>query len=458
MNMSGKGKKWGVGVSVLLTIVFIGMLGVRTMSANQSATTDYESIEMFTDVLSLVKKNYVEEVDTKKLIYGAINGMLSSLDPHSAFMPPETYKEMKIETKGSFGGLGIEITIKDGILTVIAPIEDTPAFRAGIKAGDHIIKIDDKLTKDLSIVEAVKRMRGAKGTKVTLTIFREGMEKPKEITLVRDIIQVKSVKHKTLDTGFGYVRIAQFQEKTSDDLDKALKALRDENKGVLQGLVLDLRNDPGGLLDQAVKVAERFIDEGKLIVYTEGREKDSKMRFVSRGGPKETGYPIVVLINSGSASASEIVAGALQDHRRAVIMGTQSFGKGSVQTIIPLSDNSGLRLTTARYFTPSGRSIQAKGITPDITVEQIELKGVQEKKEGMHIREKDLENHFETNPQGSGDKDKPKDGGKEGTRSDSSTLPPYKTDEAIKNDYQVLRALDLLKGWEILKKVISVAG
>ncbi|GAB4295107.1 MAG: S41 family peptidase [Desulfuromonadia bacterium] len=452
MNLNGNGKKWLVRAALLMAVVLVGMVGARTMSANQSKTNDYESIEMFTDVLSLVKKNYVEEVDTKKLIYGAINGMLASLDPHSSFMPPETYKEMKIETKGSFGGLGIEITIKDGILTVIAPIEDTPAFRAGIKAGDHILKIDDKLTKDLSIVEAVKRMRGTKGTKVTLTILREGMDKPKEFTIVRDIIQVKSVKHKTLDTGFGYIRIAQFQEKTSDDLDKALKALKEENKGKLQGLVLDLRNDPGGLLDQAVKVAERFVDEGKLIVYTEGREKDSKMRFVSRGGEKETGYPIVVLINSGSASASEIVAGALQDHKRAVIMGTQSFGKGSVQTIIPLSDDSGLRLTTARYFTPSGRSIQAKGITPDITVEQIELKGVQEKKEGMHIREKDLENHFETD---SGDgKVKPNDQSKE----ESTRLPPYKSDETIRSDYQVLRALDLLKGWEILRKVIGATG
>lgn len=450
-NYFDKGRWLTRGGIVLVVVTLLGMVGARTMSANQSSTNEYESIEMFTDVLSLVKKNYVEEVDTKKLIYGAINGMLSSLDPHSAFMPPETYREMKIETKGSFGGLGIEITIKDGMLTVIAPIEDTPAFRAGIKAGDHILKIDDKLTKDLSIVEAVKRMRGTKGTKVTLTIMREGMEKPKEFTIVRDIIQVKSVKQKTLDDGYGYLRISQFQEKTAEDLDKALRALKDENKGALRGLVLDLRNDPGGLLDQAVKVAERFVDEGKLIVYTEGRDKDSKMRFVSRGGQKETGYPIVVLINSGSASASEIVAGALQDHKRAVVMGTQSFGKGSVQTIIPLSDNSGLRLTTARYYTPSGRSIQAKGITPDIAVEQIELKGAQEKKEGMHLREKDLENHFEDDPKGASGVEKGKD-------QQTTKLPPYKADESIRSDYQVLRALDLLKGWEILKKVISVNG
>ena len=316
------------GVSVFL--VGVGLGSWRLCEAQ--GASDYESIELFTDVLSMVKKSYVEEVDTKKLIYGAINGMLASLDPHSSFMPPEMFKEMKIETKGAFGGLGIEITVKDGMLMVISPIEDTPAYRAGIKAGDHILKIDEKYTKDMTTMDAVNRMRGTKGTKVTLTIMREGFEKPKEFPLVRDIIQVKSVKYKTLDEGYGYVRIAQFQEKTDEDLVKALKSLRDANGGNLRGLVLDLRNDPGGLLDQAVRVSEHFVEEGKLIVYTEGREKDSKMRFTSRGANKEPHYPIVVLINSGSASASEIVAGALQDHKRAVIMGTQSFGKGSVST------------------------------------------------------------------------------------------------------------------------------
>lgn len=444
MFRSGKSRKITILITVVFAVViFIGM-GVQRRCAAQGGN-DYESIELFTDVLSIVKKSYVEEVDTKKLIYGAINGMLSSLDPHSSFMPPETYKEMKIDTKGSFGGLGIEITIKDGILTVISPIEDTPAFKAGIKAGDQILKIDDKFTKDLNITDAVKRMRGPKGSKVTISIFREGLEKPKEYTLERDIIQVKSVKFKTLDDGYGYIRIAQFQEKTDDDLDKALKTLRDENGGNLRGLVLDLRNDPGGLLDQAVRVAEHFIDEGKLIVYTEGREKDSKMKFTSRKGGKEQHYPMVVLINSGSASASEIVAGALQDHKRAVVMGTQSFGKGSVQTIIPLSDNSGLRLTTARYFTPSGRSIQAKGITPDIVAERIELAAT-EKKEGMHIREKDLENHFEVEAKG-----------KVGEKTPAKT-PTYKTDEQVKTDSQLLRALDLLKGWEILKTINKPAA
>ncbi|MCM2357489.1 MAG: S41 family peptidase [Geobacteraceae bacterium] len=428
-----------VGVSALIAGIGIGSL---RLSAAQGGN-DYEFIELFTDVFSIVKKSYVEEVDTKKLVYGAINGMLASLDPHSSFMAPDTYKEMKIETKGAFGGVGIEITVKDGMLMVISPIEDTPAYRAGIKAGDHILKIDDKFTKDMTTMDAVKRMRGAKGAKVTLTIMREGFDKPKDFPIVRDIIQVKSVKFKMLDDGYGYIRIAQFQEKTDDDLVKALKSLKDSSGGNLRGLVLDLRNDPGGLLDQADKVAEHFIEEGKLIVYTEGREKDSKMRFTSRNTDKEPHYPMVVLINSGSASASEIVAGALQDHKRAVIMGTQSFGKGSVQTIIPLSDSSGLRLTTARYYTPNGRSIQAKGITPDIEVEQKEI-AKQEKKDFPHIREKDLENHFES--------EKDKESSEEKTE---SKLPTYKTDEQVKGDYQILRALDLLKGWEILKSVIN---
>ena len=429
---------------VSLVTVLVSLVSVTAYRSATAAGNDYESIELFTDVLAIVKKSYVEEVDTKKLIYGAINGMLAALDPHSSFMPPDTYKELKLDTKGEFGGLGIEISIKDATLTVISPIEDTPAYRAGVKSGDQILKIDDKFTKDLSIMDAVKKMRGNKGSKVTLTIMREGFDKPKEFPLVRDIIQVKSVKFKMLDDGYGYVRIAQFQEKTSDDLQKALSSLNETSKGKLRGLVLDLRNDPGGLLDQAVKVSETFLEEGKLIVYTEGREKDAQMRFSSRTGEKQPNYPIVALINSGSASASEIVAGALQDHKRAVVMGVQSFGKGSVQTIIPLSDNSGLRLTTAKYFTPSGRSIQAKGITPDIVVERIELAST-EKKESMHLREKDLENHFENDK-------------KEQSTEKKETLPLYKTDEQVKNDYQLLRALDLLKGWEILKKVMVTSS
>ncbi|HEY3306870.1 MAG TPA: S41 family peptidase [Desulfuromonadaceae bacterium] len=448
MFKPGRKKKVAVGFAVIVTmlVIFIGISSQRRCAA-EAKGSDYESIELFTDVMAIVKKSYVEEVDTKKLIYGAINGMLASLDPHSSFMTPDTYKEMRIDTKGAFGGLGIEITIKDGILTVISPIEDTPAFKAGIKAGDQILKIDGKFTKDLNINDAVKRMRGQKGSTVVLTIMREGLEKPKEYSLVRDIIQIKSVRSKMLDNGYAYVRVAQFQEKTDDDLSKALKALQDENKAPLSGLVLDLRNDPGGLLDQAVKVADHFIEEG-LIVYTEGREKDSKMQFSARKGGKEPSYPIVVLINGGSASASEIVAGALQDHKRAIVMGTQSFGKGSVQTIIPLSDDSGLRLTTARYFTPKGRSIQAKGITPDIVVERLELSKETEKKDLLHLREKDLENHFEGD-----DKESTKEIKKEEKKEEPKEKAVLKPEETLKNDYQVMRALDLLKGWEILKQM-----
>ncbi|MGA7829239.1 MAG: S41 family peptidase [Geobacteraceae bacterium] len=434
-----KGRKIALFIAAISALVVVLGFGLQHRCAAESGN-DYESIELFTDVLKIVQKNYVEEVDTKKLVYGAINGMLASLDPHSSFLPPDMYKEMKIETKGSFGGLGIEITVKDGYLTVISPIEDTPAFRAGIKAGDQILKIEDKLTKDMTILDAVKHMRGPKGTKITITIMREGFDKPKQFTLVRDIIQVKSVKFKTLDSGYGYVRIAQFQEKTDEDLVKALKALKKENGGSLKGLILDLRNDPGGLLDQAVRVADHFIPEGELIVYTEGRDPNSKMRFTSRKGNKEIGYPMVVLINGGSASASEIVAGALQDHNRAVILGTQSFGKGSVQTIIPLSEDSGLRLTTAKYYTPKGRSIQARGITPDIVVENVEITAT-EKQDTLGIREKDLENHFAT------------EGGEGKTDKKGQTQPDFKLDKQFKGDYQVLRALDLLKGWEIMKNM-----
>jgi len=341
--------------------------------------------------------------------------------------------------------------MKDGILTVISPIEDTPAQKAGIKAADQILKIDERFTKDMSITDSVKRMRGAKGSKVVLTIMREGFERPKEFTLVRDIIQVKSVKSRMLDSGYGYVRIAQFQERSDEDMAKALKTLVEENKGKqLAGLVLDLRNDPGGLLDQAVRVSDHFIENGKLIVYTEGRDKESRMQFNASSRAKEPSYPIVVLINSGSASASEIVAGALQDHQRAIVMGTQSFGKGSVQTIIPLADESGLRLTTARYYTPKGRSIQAKGITPDIVVEQLEMPKQSPRRESMFIREKDLENHFENtdDEKNAGDKKEvSKEPAKDATNTKKEVIDPLKV------DYQLVRALDLLKGWEILKKM-----
>ncbi len=451
--MSARGSKcirMIAGFAVVAAFLSIFTISSQSICFAEQNGSDFESIELFTDVIAIIKKSYVENVDTKKLVYSAINGMLSSLDPHSSFMTPESYKEMRIDTKGSFAGIGLEVFLKDNFLTVVSPFEDSPAIKAGIKTGDMILKIDDKSTKGLNINDAANFLRGKQGTKVVLTIMREGFEKPKVFPLVRDMIQVKSVKSNLIDGGYGYVRIAQFQENTDDDFSKALKTLKEENKGELKGLVLDLRNDPGGLLDQAVKVADHFVPDGKMIVYTKGREKDSNMQFTAEKGGKEPNYPIVVVINGGSASASEIVSGALQDHRRAIILGTQSFGKGSVQTIIPLMDDSGLRLTTARYYTPKGRSIQAKGITPDIVVEAVELPKMPDKKNALYLREKDLDNHFENK-----DKTGSTDIKKDENRNESKNVKPDKIRQKMKdnlnNDYQVVRALDLLKGWELIK-------
>jgi carboxyl-terminal processing protease len=387
--------------------------------------------------LSIVRRSYVEEVPVKDLVYGAIDGMLASLDPHSGFMPPEIYKEMKIDTRGEFGGLGVEITLKDDMLTIVAPIEDTPAFHAGLAAGDRILKIGDQFTKGMEIAEAVRLMRGAPGTEVAITVMRESFERPKEFILKREVIKIKSVKSKTLEEGFGYVRVTQFQERTANDLERALNDLRKTSNGNLRGLIIDLRNNPGGLLDQAVEVADLFLEEG-LIVYTKGREADAQMEFSARRSGIELACPMVVLINGGSASASEIVAGALQDHGRAVVLGTQSFGKGSVQTILPLGDDSGLRLTTALYYTPNGTSIQAKGITPDIQVQPAEIK---EAGERDHFREKDLRNHFDSEQNGAPLKPEEKAGDQ----------PQIEADQ--RSDYQLMRALDLLKGWQIFQGI-----
>ncbi len=400
--------------------------------ATAQETTGYQSLQLFTDVLSIVRRSYVEEVNMKELIQGAINGMLLSLDPHSAFLPPEMYAELKIDTSGEFGGLGIEITIRDGVLTVVSPIEGTPADRAGLRAGDMIVKIEDRLTKDMTIMEAVQLMRGPKGTRVRITILRESLAQPLEFEIIREIIQVRSIKAQLLAENIGYVRIAQFQERTYDDLMKALSSLRKENRRNLEGLVLDLRNNPGGLLEQAVKVADTFLKSG-LIVYTDGREEGSQMQFSARAPRTEPDYPMVVLINGGSASAAEIVAGALQDHGRAVILGTRSFGKGSIQTIIPMSDDTGLRLTTARYYTPNGTSIQAKGIVPDIVVKPMEYS---EAEEESLVKEKDLTNHMDF----------------EGASEPSAlSEQDFDLDEALRQDYPLMRALDLLKGWHLLK-------
>ena len=326
----------------------------------------YENLKVFTEVLSYVEANYVEEVESEKLVYGAIRGMLRTLDTHSSFMPPSVYREMQVETEGKFGGLGIEITIRDNILTVVSPIEGTPAFRAGVQAGDKIVTVNGESTKDLSLIEAVKKLRGPVDTSVTIGIMREGFQEPKDFTLTRAIVQIKSVRWKKLPDGIGYVKLRSFHKTTSDELDDALQDLEEQN---ITSLVLDLRNNPGGLLEQAISVTDEFIKSGQLIVYTKGRLASQNMKGFSKRDTTHTNYPIVILVNGGSASASEIVAGALQDLDRATIVGTQTFGKGSVQTIIPLSDGSGLRLTTAKYYTPKGREIHGKGITPDVVVE-----------------------------------------------------------------------------------------
>jgi carboxyl-terminal processing protease len=336
----------------------------------------YENLRIFTEVLSHIESNYVEETDPEKLIHGAIRGMLRTLDPHSSFMPPDVYREMQVETEGRFGGLGIEITIKDDILTVVTPIEGTPAFRAGIQAADQIVKIEGESTKDITLIDAVKKLRGPEGSAVTISIFRKGFSDPQDFTLTRAVIQIKSVRWKKLPDDIGYVRLRSFQKSTSDELEEALHDLEEQN---IRALVLDLRNNPGGLLEQAIAVSDEFLEGGKLIVYTKGRLAGQNMKGYSKNDKAHLDYPMVILVNEGSASASEIVAGALQDIGRATIIGTQSFGKGSVQTIIPLSDGSGLRLTTAKYYTPKGQEINGKGITPDIIVE--EAKTPQEKDE-----------------------------------------------------------------------------
>ncbi len=394
----------------------------------------YSKIKTFTETLSIIKQNYVEEIDDKELINGAIKGMLNQLDPHSSFMPPDAFKEMQIDTKGEFSGLGIQISVKDKMLTVIAPIEDTPAYKAGIKAGDTILKIDGESTKDLSLQDAVNKLRGTKGTSVTITIFREGWEKPKDFIIVREVIQIKSVKYKTLEDKIGYVKLTQFQQRTSEDLENALEALE---KDKINSLILDLRNNPGGLLNGAVEVTSQFLPEGKLVVYIKGRS--GEQQDFNTNSSKKTDYPMIVLVNEGSASASEIVAGALQDWGRAVVLGMQTFGKGSVQTVIPLSDGSALRLTTARYYTPKGRSIQSTGITPDIII-KTEIK--ENGKSHPVIREKDLKQHLKN------DVTKEKEIEEKKPEPEISEAP-VEISEA--DDVQLQRAMDLLKTWKVFK-------
>ncbi len=346
----------------------------------------YKHLELFSDVISIVRVEYVDDVKSKDLIYGAMKGMVQSLDKYSEFMDPETYAEMKVETEGEFGGIGIEIAIKDDILTVIAPIEDTPAYKAGLKAGDRIVKIDKDITRGVTLLDAVKKLRGKPGTQIPVTILRESEGKILEFTITRDIIKVKSIrKAQILEDKIGYVRLSVFQERSAKDLEDALVEL--EKKG-MDSLILDLRNDPGGLLNVAADVTGKFLPAGEMIVYTKGKDRRQSIEFRARDKKSRTEYPLVILVDQGSASGSEIVAGAIQDHKRGIIVGTKTFGKGSVQTVIPLSDGSALRLTTSKYYTPNGRSIHGEGIIPDIVIEREEKSKEESKAKPVEVFEK----------------------------------------------------------------------
>lgn len=422
-------KKRIMMAALILIIACIGVI-IGRWSAAQNTDSVYEDLRTFTEVFTTIKKSYVEDINPRELIRSAIKGMINSLDPHSAYLTPEAYKEFQTETKGEFGGIGIQIGIKEGILTVIAPIEDTPAWKAGIKAGDKIIKIDGQPTKDMNINDAVSKMRGPKGKPVTLTIQRDEWKEPKDITIVRDIIKIKSVKYKMIDNEIGYIKLTQFQEGTAQDLANALQNLKESG---MRSLILDLRNNPGGLLQSAVDVSEQFLPPKHLVVSIQGRIGEKMQYYTEQLRPSYTEIPIIVLVNQGSASASEIVAGALQDWGRALILGVQTFGKGSVQSLIPLSDGSALKLTTAKYYTPKGKKIHAVGIMPDIVVKLESKNG----KEVPVIREKDLEQHLR------GEKVEPQE------------KVPQEVSE--KEDTQLQRAVDILKSWKIMEKLKKAA-
>lgn len=442
-------KKQFLAIIILFLALGVFAGGGKVHRVGADINSAYEKLKILADVFGIVEKNYVESVKVTTLVNGAINGMLETLDPHSSFMSPDVFKEMQTETRGSFGGVGFEITIRDKILTVVAPIEDTPAFRAGIQSGDQILRIDGKSTKDMNLMDAVKLMRGLQGTRVTITIMRTGFTEPQDLALTRAIIPIRSVRSKMLEEGYGYVKINQFIEKTHVDMKAALEKL-ESKEGTLRGLILDLRNDPGGLLEQAVKVADEFLESG-MIVYTDGRVEGQKMKFYAQRKAKVREYPMMVLVNAGSASASEIVAGALQDHGRAVILGTPTFGKGSVQTIIPLEDGSAVRLTTARYYTPNGRSIQAQGIVPDIIVADSLPTGARKGSPPRVLREKDLEHHLRGEEEGPG---KPVEKiSEESLEKSADKKREGAAISAAPEDPPLERALELLKTWKILNKV-----
>ncbi len=472
--MSSKLQQIGLVATGLVAGVFLSLNFSANANKEAANALPIEELRSFADVYSAIKQGYVEPVEDKKLITHAISGMLANLDPHSAYLDPDSFKDLQVSTQGEFGGLGIEVGMEDGFVKVVSPIEDTPAFRAGLKSGDLIIKIDDTPVKGMTLNDAVKKMRGKPKTQIRLTVVRKTEQRSFDVTLTREKIKVQSVKSKLLDGGFGYLRVTQFQEETAPDvvkhLDKLAKADKEAKGEGVKGLVLDLRNDPGGLLNGAVGVSAAFLPPQVLVTSTDGRTEDAKRRYMANPEDYQRGsrddfmkalppwaktVPMIVLVNGGSASASEIVAGALQDHKRAVVMGTQTFGKGSVQTVLPLSNNAAIKLTTARYFTPSGRSIQAKGITPDIVVEE-SANGASRGR----VREADLERHLT----GEGEKTEPapaaapakstgKSDKKDKSKADESDDSPHAPIEfASPKDYQLGQAVNLLKAWQVIKR------
>lgn len=423
-----------------LTLVTLGvLLGLQLTASSTESVSDANELPLtelrtFTEIFAKIKSDYVESVSDKQLLEGAIRGMLAGLDPHSSYLDAEAYRGLQEGTSGEFGGLGIEVGEEDGFIKVISPIDDTPAADAGVQAGDLIIRLDDAPVKGMGLAEAVKRMRGRPGSTIKLTIVRDDVDGQVEIEIKRAVIRVKSVRARTLEPGFGYVRLSNFQQRTGEDFKQALSRLKRENEGKLKGMVLDMRNNPGGILGAAVSVADAFLEEG-IVVYTEGRISDSELEFNAKPTDLIDGAPLVVLVNEGSASASEIVAGALQDHERAIIMGSQTFGKGSVQTILPMNNSSALKLTTARYYTPSGRSIQAEGITPDIEIERVLVSGVE--RNNNTVKEADLAGHLQ------GETEVPKLVKRKEKSSSGESL--------AQSDYELHEALTLLKGLVVLQ-------
>ncbi len=427
----------------LLFLLAGARIAIGEAESPEAEALPLNELRTFTEIFAKIKSDYVEKVDDKELLENAIRGMLEGLDPHSAYLDKDSYKDLQEGTSGEFGGRGIEVGMENGFVKVISPIDDTPAQKAGIKAGDLIIKLDDRSVKGMSLNDAVDIMRGKPGDPITLTIMRESEEKPLVITVVRDIIKTKSVRFETLEPGFGYLRISSFQSHTVESLRQAIYQLKEDNSGKLKGIVLDLRNNPGGILTAAVGVSDMFLNKG-MIVYTEGRIKNSKLKFNAKPNAKLPDVPLIVLVNAGSASASEIVAGALQDHGRGVIMGEKTFGKGSVQTILPMNNNAALKLTTARYYTPNGRSIQASGITPDIVIDKVKISKIEEAF-GTSVKEADLIGHLDN-----GQEEAPvTDGDNEELKKDISEeeMVPLSS-----RDYELYEALNVLKGLAIIKK------